>query len=1043
MTARENDFDPRRLDSSPTGSDTLAGPGQDFVIFSREPAEDGPAAGPTHLPILPLKDTVIFPETMMPLAVGQPRSVHLIDDVLRRDKLVGLFTAKDPEIEVPGPGDVYTVGVLASIQKMLKAPDGTLRIIAQGIRRIEIERFASEEPYLWADVHDLPDVVELGTELEALQRNLVAVYTKIIQLVPYLPDELEMAAANIEDPAALGYFIASTMRLKTEEKQELLAEVELSKRLRRLTALMNRELEVLELGSKIQDQVQSEMDKSQREYVLRQQLKAIQDELGETDETQAEVNELRERIDKADLPEEVEKQARRELDRLSKLPTAAAEYGVIRTYLDWIVSLPWSVVTTDNLDIGHARQVLDEDHYDLDDVKDRILELLAVQKLKEDVSGSILCFAGPPGVGKTSLGKSIARAMGRKFIRISVGGVRDESEIRGHRRTYVGAMPGTIIRAIRDAGSCNPVFMIDEIDKMGADWRGDPSSAMLEVLDPEQNSSFRDHYLDLPFDLSRAMFICTANVLDTIPGPLRDRMEIISIAGYTEEDKLHIARRYLVPRQIERNGLKKGQLTITDTALRVLIENYTREAGVRSLEREIGTIARKFARMVAEEGRKRLTVGEKRVTEFLGKKKVFRESKRRTSDPGVSTGLAWTPTGGDILFIEARAMPGAGRLILTGQLGDVMKESAQAALTYVRSASSKLGADAKFFQKNDIHVHVPAGAVPKDGPSAGVAMAVALASMASGRAVDPSVAMTGEVTLTGQVLPVGGIKEKVLAAKAAGITQVFLPDRNEADVDEIRGEDILEDLELRYVEHVSTVLDEALLPGKTRRKGAAAGAATTAARARATKRSAKTATVRAGIKTGAAKTGVAKTGGTKTRAKRGPATRATAVKRSTGAATMEIERETETRGAVERTGVYSELNHPADLFLEIWGRDLPALFQNALFALYDQLVELEGFEERSQVTIETQGATLPDTLRSLLSEALYRFSTEGFVAVKAEVSVAVEQTNAVRAIARLSGENVDRQRHTLLTEVKAVTYHQLAVEAAPEGGWRATVLLDV
>ncbi len=817
MTARET-----RKRSIKEPLPDLDGPleaaGQDFVIVSQEPTDNGLAPSPTSLPILPLKDTVVFPDTMMPLAVGQPRSVRLIDDILRGDKQVGLLASRDPESETPGPEDVHTVGVLASIQKMIKAPDGTLRIIAQGIRRIEIDGFTSEEPYLTADVHDLPDVVEEGTELEALQRNLVSVYTRIIQLVPYLPDELEMAAANIDDPAALGYFIASTMRLKTEEKQELLEEVDVSKRLRRLTALMNRELEVLELGSKIQDQVQSEMDKSQREYVLRQQLKAIQEELGESDETQAEVNELRERIEKAGLPEEVEKQARRELDRLSKLPPAAAEYGVIRTYLDWIVSLPWSVVTEDDLDIAHARKVLDDDHYDLEDVKDRILEFLAVQKLKSEVSGPILCFAGPPGVGKTSLGKSIARAMGRKFIRISVGGVRDESEIRGHRRTYVGAMPGTIIRAIRDAASGNPVFMIDEIDKMGSDWRGDPSSAMLEVLDPEQNGTFRDHYLDLPFDLSRVMFICTANMLDTIPGPLRDRMEIISIAGYTEGDKLHIARRYLVPRQLERNGLREDQLGVTDDALRTVIENYTREAGVRGLERQIGTIARKFARMVAEEGKENLTVDRDQVADFLGKQKVFRETKRRTADPGVSTGLAWTPTGGDILFIEARAMPGTGRLILTGQLGDVMKESAQAALTFVRSVSERLGIDGKFFQKHDIHVHVPAGAVPKDGPSAGVAMAVALASMVSGRVVDSSVAMTGEVTLTGQVLPVGGIKEKVLAARAAGITRVFLPDRNEADVSEIRGDDLLQGLEFVYVDHVGAVLDQILAsPKKPRR----------------------------------------------------------------------------------------------------------------------------------------------------------------------------------------------------------------------------------
>lgn len=763
-----------------------------------------------RLPILPLRDTVVFPDTMVPLAVGQPRSIRLIDDILRGDRQLGLVAAKSAQVEVPGPDDVYSVGVIAIVQKMVKVPDGTLRIMVQGLRRIKIDRFVAQEPYLVAEVTELPDEVQPGPELEALHRNLLSVYTKIVQLVPYLPDELEMAAASIEDPAVLGYFIASTMRIKTEDKQKLLEEVNVAKRLRFLTALMSRELEVLELGSKIQSQVQSEMDRTQREWLLRQQLKAIQEELGETDETQAEINELRERIEKANLPEEVEKQARRELDRLSRLNPAAAEYGVIRTYLDWILSLPWKEETEDNLDVAHARKILDEDHYDLDDVKDRILEFLAVQKLKSEVSGPILCFVGPPGVGKTSLGRSIARALGRKFIRISVGGVRDESEIRGHRRTYVGAMPGTIIRAIRDAGSRNPVFMIDEIDKMGADWRGDPASAMLEVLDPEQNTSFRDHYLDLPFDLSRVMFICTANMLDTIPIPLRDRMEIITIAGYTQEDKLHIARQYLVPRQLEKHGLKPGQLKFTDEALRTIINDYTREAGVRELERQIGTIARKFARMVAENERQRLTVGEKQVREFLGKKKVFRETKRRTSEPGVATGLAWTPTGGDILFIEARAMPGSGRLILTGQLGDVMKESAQAALTYVRSTSAELGADPEFFQKHDIHIHVPAGAVPKDGPSAGVAMTVALASMVSGQPVDPDVAMTGEVTLTGQVLPVGGIKEKVLAAKAAGIGRVILPDYNRADVEEIREKEILEGLKFHYVSHVKEVLDLAL-----------------------------------------------------------------------------------------------------------------------------------------------------------------------------------------------------------------------------------------
>ena len=520
------------------------------------PVEDGRT--PAVLPILPLKDTVVFPDTMMPLAVGQPRSVLLIDQVLAKDKLVGLAAVRDADVDLPGPENTYEIGTLAAVQKMIKAPDGTLRIVVQGIRRIRIEEYTKTEPYLIARVSDLPDILVESKELEALQRNLVSVYTKIVQLVPYLPEELELAVVNIDDPSALGYFVASTMRLKTEDKQELLELVDVAKRLRRLTEMMSGELEVLELGSKIQSQVHSEMEKTQRDYFLRQQLKAIQDELGETDEGQAEVAELRQRIDEAALPEDVDKQARRELDRLAKLPSAAAEYGVIRTYLDWILSLPWNKYTEDDLGIAHAREVLDEDHYDLEDVKDRILEFLAVQKLKEQSSAPILCFVGPPGVGKTSLGQSIARALGRKFIRISVGGVRDEAEIRGHRRTYVGAMPGTIIRALRDAESSNPVFMIDEIDKMGADWRGDPSSAMLEVLDPEQHDTFRDHYLDLPYDLSRVMFITTANMLDTIPGPLRDRMEIITMSGYTEEEKLHIARRYLIPRQLERHGLVKG-----------------------------------------------------------------------------------------------------------------------------------------------------------------------------------------------------------------------------------------------------------------------------------------------------------------------------------------------------------------------------------------------------------------------------------------------------------------------------------------------------
>ena len=568
---------------------------------------------------------------------------------------------------------------------MLKVPDGTLRILVQGTQRVRLGPYVAEEPYLVARIAELPDVVEESPELEALTRNVQRTFSEIVEQIPYLPEELQMAVANIDDPAALGHLIAGALRISTEEKQELLEEVDVAARLRHLSQILARELEVVQLGTQIQSQVQSEVDKGQREFFLRQQLKAIQDELGEGDEQQAEVNELRERIEAAELPEHALKAAERELSRLEKLPPAAAEHGVIRTYLEWLVELPWSKETEDNLDIAHAREVLDADHYDLEKVKDRILEYLAVRKLKPDSPGPILCFVGPPGVGKTSLGRSIAKALGREFERISVGGVRDEAEIRGHRRTYIGALPGTIVRALRDAGSRNPVFMIDEIDKMGADFRGDPSSAMLEVLDPAQNDTFRDHYLDLEFDLSEVLFIATANVLDTIPGPLQDRMETIELAGYTLEEKRHIARRYLVPRQIEANGLKPSQIEFADPALTAIVEEYTREAGVRNLERQIGTICRKVARDVAEgKGNGKVKISAKRARELLGRRRVFAEQRRRTKDPGVATGLAWTPTGGDVLFIEATAMPGSGKLTITGQLGDVMKESAQAALSYVR-----------------------------------------------------------------------------------------------------------------------------------------------------------------------------------------------------------------------------------------------------------------------------------------------------------------------------------------------------------------------
>jgi ATP-dependent Lon protease len=768
---------------------------------------------PDALPVLPLRETVTFPETLTPLAVGQERSIKLVDDVLGANRMLAMVAARDPEDEEPGPDGLFEVGVVGFVARMLKIPDGTLRILVQGTQRVRIGPYVAEEPYLVARIAELPDVVEEGPELEALTRNVQRTFSEIVEHIPYLPEELQMAVANIEDPAALGHLIAGALRISTEEKQELLEEVNVATRLRRLSQILARELEVVQLGSQIQSQVQSEVDKGQREFFLRQQLKAIQDELGEGDEQQAEVNELRQRVEEAELPEHARKAADRELSRLEKLPPAAAEHGVIRTYLEWMVELPWTAQTEDNLDIAHAREVLDADHYDLEKVKDRILEYLAVRKLKPDSPGPILCFVGPPGVGKTSLGRSIAKALGREFERISVGGVRDEAEIRGHRRTYIGAMPGTIIRALRDAGSRNPVFMIDEIDKMGADFRGDPSSAMLEVLDPAQNDSFRDHYLDLEFDLSEVMFIATANILDTVPGPLQDRMETIELAGYTLEEKKHIARRYLVPRQIEANGLKPSQIEFADPALAAIVEEYTREAGVRNLERQVGTICRKVARDVAEgnaaDGKVRISA--KRARELLGRRRFFAEQRRRTKVPGVATGLAWTPTGGDVLFIEATAMPGSGKLTITGQLGDVMKESAQAALSWVRGhwreVAPQLAED--WFAENDIHIHVPAGAVPKDGPSAGVAMTVALASLVSGRPVRNDVAMTGEVTLTGQVLPIGGLKEKSLAAQRAGIKRVLVPERNEGDVSEIPEHERSE-LEFVYVDEVSTAIDAAL-----------------------------------------------------------------------------------------------------------------------------------------------------------------------------------------------------------------------------------------
>jgi ATP-dependent Lon protease len=744
---------------------------------------------PAALPVLPLKETVVFPDSMTPLAIGQERSVKLIEDAVSGDRMVGLLSVEKAEADPPAWEDLYRVGTLAAIHKMIKVPDGTLRILVQGVERIRLERELQTDPYLVGEFDTLPDVAEESKEVEALTRNVQSLFARIIGLVPYLPEELQLAAANVDDPSALCNLVASTLRLKTEEKQRLLSETDVHARLRDVSAILNRELEVFELGSKIQSQVQEEMEKGQREFFLRQQLKAIQDELGEGDAEQAEINELRTRFGEMTLPEDVRKAADRELGRLEKLPPAAAEYGVIRTYLDWLVTLPWDQTTPDNLDLVQAKRVLDEDHFDLEKVKERILEYLAVSKLKNDLSGPILCFVGPPGVGKTSLGQSIARTLGRKFQRLSVGGVRDEAEIRGHRRTYIGAMPGTIIRAIRDAESLNPVVLIDEIDKMGADFRGDPASAMLEVLDPEQNRSFRDHYLDLPFDLSKVLFICTANTLDTIPGPLLDRMDVIQLSGYTEDEKFAIARKYLLPKQLKAHGLAAERVAFSDKALRLVIREYTREAGVRSLEREIAAVLRKTALQVAEGSRaKRLRIDERRVRAALGPRRFAGEARKRTSDPGVATGLAFTAVGGDVLFIEATAYPGKGRLTITGQLGDVMQESAQAALSWVRSHASEVGVDPGWFAQHDVHVHVPAGAIPKDGPSAGITMATAIASLVRGEPVSEDVGMTGEITLTGQVLPIGGLKEKVLAAQRAGLTRVVLPRENEPDLEELPAE---------------------------------------------------------------------------------------------------------------------------------------------------------------------------------------------------------------------------------------------------------------
>jgi ATP-dependent Lon protease len=803
---------------------------------------EGPSfALPPELPILPLRGLVVYPHTTIPLTVGQPRSVKLVDDAVAGDRIIGLVASHNPELDTPGPDEVHTCGTVAQIHRLFRAPDGTIRLLVQGMARIRIDEFTATQPYLKARVHLAPETVEEGLEVQALMRNVVELFGRMAELVPSIPSELINAALNVDDPLQLVYALATYIRLDLADQQKLLELDSVLEKLRTLMTILNKELEVLELGHRIQSEAQSEIEKTQREYFLREQLKAIQRELGEGDEQAVEIEEFRKKIEAAGMPEEAEREARRELDRLAKLPTAAAEYGVIRTYLDWMVSLPWNIQTEDNLDIAHARAVLDEDHYGLEDIKERILEYLAVRKLRQERAqelqqqtssdyirrereGAILCFVGPPGVGKTSLGASIARAMGRKFTRMSLGGIRDEAEIRGFRRTYIGAMPGRIIQTLRRVESRNPVIMLDEIDKLGHDFRGDPASALLEVLDPEQNFEFRDHYLDVPFDLSQVLFITTANTLDTIPLPLLDRMEIIQLSGYTEQEKVKIAQQYLVPRQLRENGLRPGELSLTDAALLEIIRNYTREAGVRNLEREIGRVARKVVTRIAEGKAEAVVVDQPDIRELLGHPRYEYQTEiedRIGNLPGVAIGLSVTIFGGDILFVEAADMPGNKGFQYTGQLGEVMQESARAAFSYVRSKAAEFGIRPDYFDKHDIHLHVPAGAVPKDGPSAGVTMVTALMSLITRRPVRRNVAMTGEITLRGQVLPVGGIKAKVLAAHRAGLDTVILPRRNEPDLEDVP-EEVRQSMTFVFVDDVTEVLNAALLPPTQPSDGAGA-----------------------------------------------------------------------------------------------------------------------------------------------------------------------------------------------------------------------------
>jgi len=807
---------------------------------------------PEVLPVLPLKDTVVYPFAVQPLGVGQERSIRLIDDVMRGNRLVALVAQKSADIEQAGAQDIFEIGTVARVARMLRMPDNTVQIIVQGLERVTIGEFTQEKPYLVAHVTIKPDTQENDDETEAIKRNVVQYFQRLVTLVQNVPEGVAAAALNLEEPRQVVYVISTFMQMELELRQKLLELDSVRAKLENLSSYLRHELEIFELGKKIQTSAQEEMGKVQREYLLREQLKAIQRELGEESEEQATINELRRKIDEAKMPDEALKEANRELSRLEKLPTISPEYSIIRTYIELLASLPWSKSTGERIDVPHAREVLDRDHYDLEKIKARILEYLAVRRLKEDRLAErkqreaesaakeallddegrqptqplqsdeatrqlnrepILCFVGPPGVGKTSLGHSIARALGRKFARMSLGGIRDEAEIRGHRRTYIGAMPGRIIQTLRRVEANDPVVMLDEVDKVGADWRGDPSSALLEVLDPEQNYNFRDNYLDLPFDLSKVMFIATANALEPIPAALRDRMEILELSGYTEEQKLHIARNYLLPKQLEANGLNESELTVDDDTLRRIARDYTREAGVRNLEREIGSLCRKVAKQVTEGRETPIHVTANQLQEYLGRPRFFEEAAERIDRPGIATGLVWTPVGGEIIFIEAATMPSKhSQLTLTGQLGDVMKESAAAALSYVRSNAIALGLPANVFEDQNIHIHVPAGAIPKDGPSAGVTMVTVLVSLASGRNVRSDVAMTGEITLRGKVMPIGGVKEKVLAAYRSGIRTVILPKKNEYDLLEDLPKELRTQMHFIFVTDIREVLDAAIEP---------------------------------------------------------------------------------------------------------------------------------------------------------------------------------------------------------------------------------------